>query len=76
MFCCSRSPKILIAILVIVAGFIGLGFYLQWPFIIHYWPFFIIFLCPLMHLSGGHNHGHNNEDDTHKHPKKSGDSCH
>jgi len=80
MLCCSRSPRLIIILLTIIAVTIGFGFYYQWPFITQYWPFLLILLCPLMHIFGGHDHqnrnSHSNADSPHEHLKKSGNGCH
>ncbi|HLD32899.1 MAG TPA: DUF2933 domain-containing protein [Candidatus Peribacteraceae bacterium] len=77
MNCCSRSSR-LPFLLLIAGGIIGLGFFFQWPLITQYWPFFLVFLCPLMHLFAGHNHGEHPKEqtDTSKNQKHDGGSCH
>ncbi len=69
MICCLRHGRLVIAVLVLIAGMIGLGFYFQWPVVTQNWPFFVFLLCPLGHLLGGHSH--TDHEDKHANNEKS-----
>ena len=73
MICCLRHGRLVFIILALIACFIGLGFYFQWPFVTQNWPIFIFLLCPLSHLLGGL--GHSDHDDKKK-QGNGGKSCH
>ena len=59
-----------------IIGGIGVGYFLwvHQAHVLQYLPFALLLLCPLMHLFGGHRHGHNHgencpkkDDSTHTH---------
>lgn len=73
MICCFRHGRLTLIILAIILGFIGLGFYFEWPLVTQNWPLFLVLLCPLGHLLGGHGHtDHKNK----KGSSNSDKSCH
>lgn len=57
MFCCTRKHLLLFAVIGI-AIILVVSLLFQWQIVLGYAPLFLVALCPLLHLLGGHgNHG-------------------